>query len=385
MKTVVGLFKNFGQAEDAMGELAKIGLSKQEIGLLASTRISNDAKPPSPMSLLDLPDLGQVAANGPMLRLLDASRLQKSSEGMRGALEHIGLGKSEAAQCVDGLRRGGTLEAVVVEDDKEAEAVAIMRRYAGNGSIREGSAGGAIRERASEQLAIREGGVIEELRERKAELRERKAELGDTRERTTEEVVIPIIEEELRVGKREYDAGGLRVKTRVASVPVDKTVTLREEHVKVERRVIDRPVALDDDVFRERTLDLRASAEEPLLSKEARVVEEIHLRKDASERVETIHDTLRHTDVQISEIPAKSRFNPSRYLDHFKRTYEPERYTFDWVSPAYEFGEQLRYRSSGSDWSQIEPTAKSMWEGKNPGTWERFREAIKPGWETAGR
>jgi hypothetical protein len=177
----------------------------------------------------------------------------------------------------------------------------------------------------------------------------------------------------------------LRVKTRVASVPVDKTVTIREEHVNVERRVIDRSIDLDDDAFRERSLDLRASSEEPIFEKRARVVEEIRLHKDKSERVETVHDTLRHTDVQISEIPAGRRFNPSRYLDHFKRTYESERYTFDWVAPAYEFGEQLRYRSSGSDWSQIEPSAKSLWEGKNPGTWDRFREAIKTGWGTVGR
>jgi uncharacterized protein (TIGR02271 family) len=374
MKTVVGLFKNFGQAEDAMGQLAGIGLPQQEVGLLASARVSGDARPPSPMSVLDLPDLGQVAANGPMLRLLDASRLQRSSEGMRGALEKIGLAKSEAAQCVDGIRRGGTLEAIVVEDDKEAEAVAIMRRCAGEGSIRE-----RVAEGVAPETSAGEGTTAP------TDIRERTAEATGVRERAGEEIVIPVIEEELRVGKREYEAGGLRVKTRVASVPVDKTVTLREEHVNVERRVIDRPIALDDDAFRERSLDLTASTEEPIFEKQARVVEEIHLHKDMSERVETVHDTLRHTDVQISEIPAGRRFNPSRYLDHFKRTYESERYTFDWVAPAYEFGEQLRYRSSGSsDWSQIEPSARSMWEGRNPGTWDRFREAIKTGWGTVG-
>jgi uncharacterized protein (TIGR02271 family) len=378
MKTVVGLFKNFGQAEDAMGELAGIGLSQQDVGLLASARISSDAKPPSPMSLLDLPDLGQVAANGPMLRLLDASRLQRSSEGMRGALEKIGLRSQEAAQCVDGIRRGGTLEAIVVEDDKEAEVIDIMRRCAGEGSLRERAASESTRERLASEAML-------ERRASEAP-RERIAEMGAVRERNVEDVVIPVIEEELRVGKREYDAGGMRVSTRVASVPVDKTVTIREEHVNVERRVIDRTIDPNDDAFRERSLDLRASSEEPVFEKRARVVEEIRLHKDNTERVETVHDTLRHTDVQISEIPPGGRhFNPSRYLDHFKRTYEGDRYTFDWVAPAYEFGEQLRYRSSGSDWTQIEPSAKSLWEGKNPGTWDRFREAIKTGWGTVGR
>ena len=51
-----------------------------------------------------------------------------------------------------------------------------------------------------------------------------------------EDLIIPIVEEELEVGKREIEAGGVRVSTRVSSVPVEKSVTLREEHVSVERR-----------------------------------------------------------------------------------------------------------------------------------------------------
>lgn len=376
MKTVVGLFKNFGQAEDAIGQLASIGLPEQNVGLLASARISSDAKPPSPMSLLELPDIGQVAANGPMLRLLDAARLQKSRDGMLSALEKIGLDEREAAQCVDGIKRGGTLEAIVVEDDKEAEVVAIMRRCAEMDKLETSPPATEL----SPSEISGEHPIPEALASKAPESTSSKPD-----ERLGEEIVIPIVEEELVVGKREYDAGGVRVQTRVAAVPVDKTITVREEHVKVERRVLERTIPLGDDAFLERSFDLTATSEEPVIEKRARVVEELRLHKDTSERVETVHDKLRRTDVVVSELPARTRrYNPSRYLDHFKKTYESEGYTFDWLSPAYEFGEELRYRSSGSDWSRIEPSAKSLWEGKNPGTWDRFRAAIKAAWDKAG-
>ena len=57
--------------------------------------------------------------------------------------------------------------------------------------------------------------------------------------------MIPVIEEELQVGKREVDAGGVRITTHVSALPVEKAVTIREERVNIERRIVDR--ALDDE------------------------------------------------------------------------------------------------------------------------------------------
>jgi CheY-like chemotaxis protein len=71
MKTVIGLFKDYGSAEDTLGEFASLGLGPQQIGMLSPAGLG-EVKPSTPMSLLDLPEIGQVAANGAMLRLLDA-------------------------------------------------------------------------------------------------------------------------------------------------------------------------------------------------------------------------------------------------------------------------------------------------------------------------
>src|SRR4051794_11515450 len=62
-----------------------------------------------------------------------------------------------------------------------------------------------------------------------------------------EDLIVPIVEEELEIGTREVEAGGVRVSTRVSSIPVEKSITLREEHVSVERRAVDRPISARDE------------------------------------------------------------------------------------------------------------------------------------------
>ncbi len=115
---------------------------------------------------------------------------------------------------------------------------------------------------------------------------------------------IPVIEEELVVGKRTVDQGGVRLYRRVVEVPVEESVQLREEHVTVDRVAVDRPVTDTDAVFQSRTIELTETAEEAVVAKDARVVEEVLVGKEALERTETIHDTVRHTEVVVEDLPA---------------------------------------------------------------------------------
>ncbi len=121
---------------------------------------------------------------------------------------------------------------------------------------------------------------------------------------------IPIVEEELLVGKREVDAGGVRVYRRVVEIPVDAAITLREEHVSVERRPVDRAVTDADLALQgERTMELTETAEEAVVGKSARVVEEVLVGKESSQHTEHIHDTVRHTEVELEEIAPVSSGN----------------------------------------------------------------------------
>jgi uncharacterized protein (TIGR02271 family) len=115
------------------------------------------------------------------------------------------------------------------------------------------------------------------------------------------EQVIPIVEEQVRVGKRDVERGRVRVRSYVVETPVSEQVTLREEHVEVQRRAVDRPLGAVDDAFREQVIEATESREEAVVAKEARVVEEVTIRKDAAEHIETVQDTVRRTEVEIDD------------------------------------------------------------------------------------
>lgn len=123
-------------------------------------------------------------------------------------------------------------------------------------------------------------------------------------ERESERQAVPVVQEDLQVGKRTVETGGVRVVKRVSETPVSQVVNLREEHATIERRPVDRPATEADFAnFREGTVEVRETAEEPVVAKTARVVEEVVVGKTATERSETITDTVRSTDVDVEEIP----------------------------------------------------------------------------------
>ena len=135
---------------------------------------------------------------------------------------------------------------------------------------------------------------------------------GQTRQiNAGQTAAIPVVEEEIAIGKREVERGGVRVRTEVEERPVQEQVNLREEHVHVERRPVDRP-ATEADINRARqsgTLEVREKAEEAVVQKQARVVEEVRIGKEATERTETVRDTVRKTDVEVEETDATNTTN----------------------------------------------------------------------------
>lgn len=122
--------------------------------------------------------------------------------------------------------------------------------------------------------------------------------------RDAAEDVVEIVEERLNVGKRSINRGKVRVHTSVVSREVAEDISLHNETVTVDRRTIDRPLsttALGADPFQERTIEMEQYEEEAVVAKSAHVVGEVGLRKDATDRVETVRDTLRSTKVDVDD------------------------------------------------------------------------------------
>ena len=110
---------------------------------------------------------------------------------------------------------------------------------------------------------------------------------------------IPVVGEELEVGKREVETGGMRLRSRIVENEVSEDVNLRHETVQVERNNVDRPATGGD--FQEEELEMRAHDEVHVVNKSARVVEEISLNKVVTEHEETIHENLKSTEVSMND------------------------------------------------------------------------------------
>jgi len=124
------------------------------------------------------------------------------------------------------------------------------------------------------------------------------------------DLAVPIVEEEMQVGKRSVDRGGVRLFRRVIEIPVEQAINLRQENVSVERHPVDRPVTDQDLALSgDRVIELTETAEEAVVTKNARVVEEIVVGKDAHDRIEHIQDTVRRTEVEVEEIEPVSQTN----------------------------------------------------------------------------
>jgi len=138
---------------------------------------------------------------------------------------------------------------------------------------------------------------------------ERHETTGTTEGARTEAGTLQEVREELEVGKRKVATGGVRVTSSVSEVPVEETVTLREEKVAAERKNVDRKLSPEeaDAAFRDKTLEMTETAEQVEVSKQARVVGEVSIGKQTKEREETVRDTVRRTEVEVEKVEAGAR------------------------------------------------------------------------------
>lgn len=198
------------------------------------------------------------------------------------------------------LAEGGTVVTVTVGEEQAARVMDILNRHAPiDLDERAATYGFASAAPATEApMASRMGTSAYESDAALA---------GSTPRRTgasaSREEVIPLREEQLQVGKRIVDRGTTRLRRYVVRTPVEEAVTLREEQVTIERR---RPVApgtpgVPEGAFEERIVEVHATGEEPVVSKTARVAEEVVVRKEATERTETVRDTVQREEVAVEK------------------------------------------------------------------------------------
>jgi len=363
--TVIGVYDSYAQAQNAMNELLSAGFSQSDVQINSEAERTTQAT-------------GSTHAGGSTI-----GNFFRSLFGMDEDRREHGDIYAEA------VRRGSVV--LTVDADSEAQrerAVDIMNRYdpvdIDERSTQWRSQGWTGYD---ENAPLYTDSEIEKDRTLYGQGRSALESTGTTMPQ--EQARIPIVEEELKVGKREVQRGGVRVYQRLRERPVQEAINLREEHVIVERHPVDKPAtAADLSAFKEGTVELRETAEEPVVEKSARVVEEVVVGKEVTQETANIKDTVRRTDVEVEQLGASSTagtaVDDTDFRSHWQTAYGSSGGRYEDYDAAYRYGSTMagsgRYQNY--QWDDVEPNLRKDWESSHPeSTWEKVKDAVRYGAE----
>jgi uncharacterized protein (TIGR02271 family) len=325
-----------------------------------------------------IPGVGPVLAAGPLAALLFGGMgavAGAATGGIVAGLVDLGMDEDEAEHYAEGIRRGGALVSLDLDTDEHVErAESILNRY---NPVDIDERGETYRSSGWTGFDTNAPPYNE-------------SQISDFRStsstvRPGEQQKLEVVEEQLNVGKREVQGDTVRAHTRVTERPVKEQISLHEEHVTVERHPVDRAAnPADVTAFQEATIEVQERHEEPVVSKTARVVEEVVIGKESSDRTETIQDTVRRKDVEIDGAVGSSNYADyeTRFRNFYNTNYASSG-TWEEYSPAYRFGYDLANDNRYTDynWDRVQADARTQWEIQHPNTWDRFKNAVREAWD----
>lgn len=404
MKSVTALYEDFDKAREVVTALVDAGFQRENISIVASdaagtysSRLQTDD--PEDVSggegagfgavvgalvgvgAMLIPGIGPVIAAGPLVAGLVGAGVGAAAGAVTGgitaSLIDLGVDEESANYYAEGIRRGGALVTVQADDTWADNAADIMNRY---NPVNLDTKAAEWKTSGWQGFDENADAYVPTDTTHTSAATQHHTHAGG------EEEKLQVVEEELQVGKREVERGGVRLHTYVTEEPVEEQVTLREEHVTVERNPVNRAATDADFATGENTIEMTERAEEAVVNKQARVVEEVVVRKDVEEHTETIRDTVRRKDVEVEGTGGNGNtyetYSPE-FRTHYRNNFASAGQTYEYYDPAYRYGYNLASnpRYHDYDWQRLESEARTNWEAKNPNTWEDFKDAIRHGWE----
>ncbi|MVM32468.1 DUF2382 domain-containing protein [Spirosoma sp. HMF4905] len=270
--TVIGIFDNASEAQQAVDQLISSGFSRSSIDLSAG--LSSNATSSDEL----IPDRHVNTSGTRTEELVDDTKDVGSSVGNFFS-SLFGSDDEEDTKKYSTVGSRGSIVTVHTDTDDQAEQAADI---------------------------LDEAGAVD--------VNERAVEYGYTAPTTRFDTTAPVtdldgdqtlkvIEENLEVGKRTVETGGVRLRSRIVAKPIEESIRLREERVTVNRTPVNRPAtAAELNAFQDGQIELTEHAEVPVVSKTANVVEEISVGKEVNEREEVIRDTVRKTEVDVENL-----------------------------------------------------------------------------------
>lgn len=304
-QTLVALYDTFPEAQTAVQNLINAGIPQDNISLVANKTGSgyNDDQidgihQSSPaadaagrdatkgtviggiggllvgMGFLAIPGVGPLLAAGPILAALTGAGVGAATGGIIGALTHAGVPKDNADYYAEGIRRGGALVTVLVDDNAVSSTEAIL----------DGQAPVDIQSRGQKYRDTGYTGYNETAPAYTPE------QIDNER--------LTLREERLSATTRNVQAGEVTLRKAVVTEERSIDVPVTHEEVVIERHAVTGRAAVNAD-FKDETISVPVYDEKVVVEKNAVVTEEISLGKRAVTETQHVTDTVRREEAVV--------------------------------------------------------------------------------------
>lgn len=282
--TVIGIFDNTSEAQKAVNDLISSGFSQSNVDISANTGSTTTGTDEL------IPDRHTNTSGTRTEEVLDDTKDVGSGIGSFFSSLFGGDDDDDDTRKYSTVGNRGSIVTVHAETEAEAEKAADILDDNGAVDVNERAAQYGYTGTGTSTTGAGLTGVTTPVAT------------------TDADQTIKVIEEDLQVGKRTVETGGVRLRSRIVAKPVEESVRLREERVSVQRTPVNRPAtAADLNAFQDGQIELTEHAEVPVVSKTANVVEEISLGKAVTEREEVIRDTVRKTEVDVEDLTTTNK------------------------------------------------------------------------------
>lgn len=264
-QTISAAFDNRAHAEAAANALKAAGFHAADVSILDREQLATDSR------------LSTV----------------KSSTSIWQHLFGPDVFEHEASVYHQAVERGGAVVSVRVLDNEVAHATGILDLHHPI-DVKDRAMTSGLVPAARVESAVASMATVPVVAGQQVAVSQKLAEAN--------EQVLRLAEEQLQVGKRMIATGKTRVRRFVTEKDVSADVTLHEEHAEVLRRAVADPKYLGNVDWADSTIEVVETAEQALVNKTARVVEEISLKKVGSDHVQTLHEKVRRQQVEVERL-----------------------------------------------------------------------------------
>ena len=122
---------------------------------------------------------------------------------------------------------------------------------------------------------------------------------------------VELHEEQVKVGKRQVEAGGVRLRKVIRTETVNQPVELQREEIVIERVPASGEAHAGTSEFQQEDIFIPLRREEAIVEKETRVREEVRVSKKAQTERQNISQQVRREDVEVHNTGAGERATSS--------------------------------------------------------------------------